>query len=314
MQNSYSNENYAGFWVRLAAYVIDSVIVAIGLLVVRLAWIGIGALISGTILDENVLFHYSLKDIVLYIFKVMYFALLTWCTGTTIGKRLMNLRVVPADRNEKLSFVDVLYRETVGRFLCGISIWIGYIIVGIDKEKRGFHDMLCDTRVVYEKKVKMYPEYQSAAGPQMSVQPREPEQTQNYVQENVQVQSQSQPGQPYRAVPDGGYSFVSDAGQVKKEFTQAESEKATGSTGENVTEIKENREEVLPTDGIFIAVGTIPDTAFVKGLAGQDEKGYLIAGEDCRTSVKGIYAAGDVRTKALRQILTAAADGAMSAE
>lgn len=279
MQNSYSNENYAGFWVRLAAYVIDSVIVAIGLLVVRLAWIGIGALISGTILDENVLFHYSLKDIVLYIFKVMYFALLTWCTGTTIGKRLMNLRVVPADRNEKLSFVDVLYRETVGRFLCGISIWIGYIIVGIDKEKRGFHDMLCDTRVVYEKKVKMYPEYQSAAGPQMSVQPREPVQSQpqapvqpqaseplqaetfsgavqqktqeympvreqNYVQKNVQVQRQSRPGQPYRAVPDGGYSFVSDAGQVKKEFTQAESEKATGSTGENVTEIKENKEEV----------------------------------------------------------------------
>ena len=59
---------------RLAAYVIDSVIVAIGLLFVRLAWIGIGALISGTILDENVLFHYSLKDIVLYIFKIMYFA------------------------------------------------------------------------------------------------------------------------------------------------------------------------------------------------------------------------------------------------
>ena len=279
MQNSYSNENYAGFWVRLAAYVIDSVIVAIGLLVVRLAWIGIGALISGTILDENVLFHYSLKDIVLYIFKVMYFALLTWCTGTTIGKRLMNLRVVSADRNEKLSFVDVLYRETVGRFLCGISIWIGYIIVGIDKEKRGFHDMLCDTRVVYEKKVKMYPEYQSAAGPQMSVQPREPVQSQpqapvqpqaseplqaetfsgavqqktqeympvreqNYVQKNVQVQRQSQPGQPYRAVPDGGYSFVSDAGQVKKEFTQDESEKTTGTTGENVTEIKENKEEV----------------------------------------------------------------------
>ena len=238
MQNSYSNENYAGFWVRLAAYVIDSAIVAIGLLVVRLAWIGVGALISGTILDGNVLFHYSLKDIVLYIFKVMYFVLLTWCTGTTIGKRLMNLRVVSADRNEKLSFVDVLYRETVGRFLCGISIWIGYIIVGIDKEKRGFHDMLCDTRVVYEKKVKMYPEYQSAAGPQMSVQPRGP------VQSQPQAPVQPQSGQPYRAVPDGGYSFVSDAGQVKMEFTQAESEKTTGTTGENVTEIKENREEV----------------------------------------------------------------------
>ena len=131
MQNSYSNENYAGFWVRLAAYVIDSVIVAIGLLVVRLAWIGIGALISGTILDENVLFHYSLKDIVLYIFKVMYFALLTWCTGTTIGKRLMNLRVVPADRNEKLSFVDVLYRETVDsyvEYLSGLDILLWELI------------------------------------------------------------------------------------------------------------------------------------------------------------------------------------------
>ena len=230
MQNSYSNDNYAGFWVRLAAYVIDSIIVAVVLLVVRLIWIGVGAIISGTILDGNVLFQYSLKDIVLYIFKVMYFVLLTWCTGTTIGKRLMNLKVVSADRNEKLSFVNVLYRETVGRFLCGISIWIGYIIVGIDKEKRGFHDMLCDTRVVYEKKVKMYPEYQSVAGPQMSVQSRGP--------------VQSQPGQPYRAVPDGGYSFVSDAGQVKKEFTQDESEKTTGTTGENVTEIKENREEV----------------------------------------------------------------------
>ena len=99
-----------------------------------------------------------------------------------------------------------------------------------DKEKRGFHDMLCDTRVVYEKKVKMYLEYQSAAGPQMSVQSRGP--------------VQSQPGQPYRAVPGGGYSFVSDAGQVKKEFTQDESEKTTRTTGENVTEIKENREEV----------------------------------------------------------------------
>ena len=297
MQNSYSNENYAGFWVRLAAYMIDSIIITVGLLVVRLAWIAVGALISGTILDGNVLFHYSLKDIVLYIFKVMYFILLTWCTGTTIGKRLMNLRVVPANRNEKLSFVDVLYRETVGRFLCGISIWIGYIIVGIDKEKRGFHDMLCDTRVVYEKKVKVYPEYQGMVGTQTPVQPQGPMQSQqiyqesvqrqerseeqvqpqnytqasmqqeapqNYVQRNVQSQSQPQPGQAYRAVPDGGYSFVGDAGQVKNEFTQAESEKTTEATEENVAEkvnvavenesavtekeIKENRENIQEGD------------------------------------------------------------------
>ena len=74
----------------------------------------------------------------------------------------------------------------------------------------------------------MYPEYQSAEENRRCLYNGEPVQTQNYVQKNVQVQSQSQPGQPYRAVPDGGYSFVSDAGQVKKEFTQAESEKQLG--------------------------------------------------------------------------------------
>ena len=95
-------------------------------------------------------------------------------------------------------------------YLSGLDILLWELI----KEKRGFHDMLCDTRVVYEKKSEMYPEYQSAAGPQMSVQPREPVQT--------------QPGQPYRAVPDGGYSFVSDAGQVKKELHKMNLKKQLG--------------------------------------------------------------------------------------
>ena len=133
---------------------------------------GVMALISGTPLGGNILFHYTLKDIVLYIFQVMYFILATYYTGTTIGKRLMNLRVVPANRKEKLSFVDVLYRETVGRFLCNISVCIGYILIGIDKEKRGIHDMLCDTRVVYEKKVKVYPVYQRP--PMPPVPPQQP--------------------------------------------------------------------------------------------------------------------------------------------
>ena len=241
MQNSYSNENYAGFWVRLGAYLIDSIIVTVGLLAVRLVWIGVGALISGTILDGNVLFHYSLKDIVLYIFKVMYFVLLTWCTGTTIGKYLMNLRVVPADRSQKLSFLDVLYRETIGRFLCGISIWIGYIIIGVDKEKRGFHDMLCDTRVVYEKKVKMYPQSQAPVQP---VQP--PQGTPMQQGQPVQppqwapMQQGQRQEQTYRAVPDGGYQFVGDAGQQDVTFVQtvAETRKTEDTVKEN--NIKEN--------------------------------------------------------------------------
>ncbi len=66
----------------------------------------------------------------------------------------------------------------------------------------------------------------------------------------------------------------------------------------------------LAVEGVFIAVGNIPNTTFMTGTVAMDEKGYIVADETCATSVPGIYAAGDVRTKQLRQIITAAADGA----
>lgn len=156
MQNSYdrTKETYAGFWVRLAAYVIDSVLVFLGLLIVRLLLSVMMSALQGTVLGGNILFHYTLKDILLYICQVLYFILCTYYTGTTLGKRAMNLRVVNADGSEKLSLPDVVYRETVGRFLCSMTAGIGYLIAGLDPEKRGIHDMLCDTRVVYAVKVK----------------------------------------------------------------------------------------------------------------------------------------------------------------
>lgn len=67
----------------------------------------------------------------------------------------------------------------------------------------------------------------------------------------------------------------------------------------------------LDVDGVFIAIGMEPATGFLKTTAALDEKGYILAGEDCRSSVPGIYAAGDVRTKPARQIITAVADGAL---
>lgn len=73
---------------------------------------------------------------------------------------------------------------------------------------------------------------------------------------------------------------------------------------------KTQQTETRSVSGVFIAVGTIPNTALTKGLVDMDEKGYIVADETCATSVCGIYAAGDVRTKQLRQIITAAADGA----
>ncbi|MDD3367335.1 MAG: thioredoxin-disulfide reductase [Lachnospiraceae bacterium] len=74
--------------------------------------------------------------------------------------------------------------------------------------------------------------------------------------------------------------------------------------------VKTDVTQELSLQGIFIAVGIEPNTEYVPDQIQQDEKGYIIAGEDCCTNVAGIYAAGDVRTKALRQIVTAVADGA----
>lgn len=144
---------YAGFWVRFAAYALDSLIVFAGLLIVRLIFVGISLAGGGAVTGTDILFHYSLKDIVLYGLKVLYFIAFTYLTGTTLGKRAMNLQVVSENPDGKLTLLDVVYRETVGRFLCSLPVNIGYIVAGIDSEKRGFHDMLCDTRVVYLKKV-----------------------------------------------------------------------------------------------------------------------------------------------------------------
>lgn len=66
----------------------------------------------------------------------------------------------------------------------------------------------------------------------------------------------------------------------------------------------------LEVNGIFIAVGIIPNTEFCKDFVKIDDKGYILAGEDCATSVSGVFAAGDIRKKPLRQIITAVADGA----
>lgn len=66
----------------------------------------------------------------------------------------------------------------------------------------------------------------------------------------------------------------------------------------------------LPVEGVFIAVGMRPNTEYIRDQIPCDGQGYVIAGEDCATKVPGIYAAGDIRTKQVRQIVTAVADGA----
>jgi len=69
----------------------------------------------------------------------------------------------------------------------------------------------------------------------------------------------------------------------------------------------------LPVDGVFVFTGRIPSTTFLDGAVALDERGYIITDDNMKTSLPRVYAAGDVRRTALRQIITAAADGAIAA-
>ena len=83
-------------------------------------------------------------------------------------------------------------------------------------------------------------------------------------------------------------------------------------TGVRVRNLISGEEEDIPCDGLFVSIGRKPATGLVDGLLELDSAGYIIAGESTETSVPGVYAVGDVRTKVLRQVVTAVADGAMA--
>ena len=75
---------------------------------------------------------------------------------------------------------------------------------------------------------------------------------------------------------------------------------------------KTGEERSLPIAGCFVAIGHEPDTRLVEGQVYLDSQGYIIAGENTLTNVPGVFAAGDVRTKTLRQVVTAVSDGAVA--
>ena len=84
-------------------------------------------------------------------------------------------------------------------------------------------------------------------------------------------------------------------------------------TGITVTEEKTGKDTLLEVDGMFIAIGLVPQNEIFTEVITLDDRGYAEAGEDCITSALGIFAAGDCRKKRIRQVTTAAADGAIAA-
>lgn len=80
-----------------------------------------------------------------------------------------------------------------------------------------------------------------------------------------------------------------------------------------VQNVKTEEEQVLPVSGVFVAIGQMPQNEKFAEIVDLDTHGYVKAGENCHTNVEGIFTAGDCRTKEVRQLATAAADGAVAA-
>lgn len=130
---------------RLIAFAIDSLLAAIAVAIVKLP-LSFMALAGVSALNANLIFQYSLMDVIKYVGVAAYFVLLTYYTHATPGKMLMKLQVVTEE--DSWNFINILYRETIGRFLSGIFD-IGYFAIMVHSKKQGFHDMLCNTYVVY---------------------------------------------------------------------------------------------------------------------------------------------------------------------
>ena len=146
-----NNVSYAGAGVRFCAYIIDQIILLMVVAMLAGVFGILGLLGLEEILEYKLIFQFTVSAIIYFIVKKIYFVAFTYTSGQTVGKKLFRIKVVNEDMT-KASFWSILYREVIGRYLCGLKevVWIGYLIMLLDEEKRGVHDRLSDTRVVYD--------------------------------------------------------------------------------------------------------------------------------------------------------------------
>ena len=116
--------------------------------------------------------------------------------------------------------------------------------------------------------------------------------------------------------PDSQRTLLEQAGNVEFLWNSRAEELlyAERLTGLKTVRVDTGESRTLDCAGVFVAVGQVPETSLLAGQVELDEAGYVVAGENCQTNLPGVFAAGDLRQKPLRQIITAAADGAVAAQ
>ena len=117
-----------------------------------------------------------------------------------------------------------------------------------------------------------------------------------------------------RAASRAGEALMADPDVEKLlSHTVEKIERQDGLLCLTLKDLKSGQVRTLAVDGLFVAVGTQPRTELVRGQLELDGAGYVVAGEDTRTEIPGVFAAGDLRARPLKQVITAAADGAVAA-
>ena len=140
-----STHVFAGFWIRVAATIFDSLFL-----------MGVSLLIFNPLRRLFGVYGavFSRIDLLEILFSLLYFILLTWWTGQTLGKIITGIRVIPTGEGRgNLSAGQVILREVVGKFLSSLVFGLGYMWVGWNKKKKGWHDLIANTFVIREKRI-----------------------------------------------------------------------------------------------------------------------------------------------------------------
>lgn len=136
--------HFAGFWIRVAATLLDTLfLIGLNMLIfnpLRRAW---------GVMDA----YLSFVDLIEIVIDLLYLVLLTWLTGQTLGKIITGIRVINARQSRgNLTVGQVFLREVIGKFLSSLPFSLGYLWVGWNRRKQGWHDLLAKTYVIYERR------------------------------------------------------------------------------------------------------------------------------------------------------------------
>jgi uncharacterized RDD family membrane protein YckC len=140
---------YAGFWIRLFAYFIDGLILSIPTIIISyfaIKLVGISEEIT-IISIRPIVYIITVSNILI---SWIYSIFMVYKYQATLGKKALGIKVLSEGSDHNLTLGKIILRETLGKFISGIILQIGYIIIGFTEKKQGIHDMLAKTVVIYK--------------------------------------------------------------------------------------------------------------------------------------------------------------------